>query len=51
MTDDPKDSMLVECAVEAEADFIISGDDDLIRLRKFRNICVVSVNEFLEKHC
>ena len=44
---DEKDNMLLECAVEGKADYLISGDDHLLRLKKFRNVKIVSVKEFL----
>lgn len=44
---DEKDNMLLECAVEGKADYIISGDNDLLRLKNFRNVEIVSVKEFL----
>ena len=46
---DKKDNMLLECAVEGKADYLISGDDHLLRLKKFRNVRIVSVKEFLER--
>lgn len=48
VVEDPFDNMLVECAVEADADYIISGDNLLKKLKKFKNIRIVSVSEFLE---
>ena len=45
---DKKDNMLLECAVEGKADYLISGDDHLLRLKKFRNARIVSVKEFLD---
>ena len=45
--DDEKDNIFLECAIEGKADYIISGDDDLLRLKKFRNVKIVSVKEFL----
>ena len=44
---DEKDNMFLECAVEGKADYLISGDDHLLRLKKFRNVKIVSVKEFL----
>ena len=46
---DEKDNMLLECAVEGKADYLISGDDHLLRLKNFRNVKIVSVKEFFEK--
>ena len=45
---DKKDNMFLECAVEGKADYSISGDDHLLRLKKFRNARIVSVKEFLD---
>ena len=45
---DKKDNMFLECAVEGKADYLISGDDHLLRLKKFRNVKIVSVKEFLD---
>ena len=49
ITDDPEDNKFLECAIEANAKFIVSGDPNLLNLQRFRNIEVVDVNEFLHK--
>lgn len=47
-TSDPDDEMVLECALAAEADFIISGDKrHLLPLKAFRGIPIVSPVEFL----
>ena len=45
---DPKDNMILELAVAGKADFIITGDKDLLVLNPFRNIKIVKPAEFLE---
>jgi uncharacterized protein len=35
---DPKDDMVFACAVEAESEIIISGDNDLLSVKTFRGI-------------
>ncbi|MBU1753195.1 putative toxin-antitoxin system toxin component, PIN family [bacterium] len=46
---DPDDDMFIECAVEAKADYIITGDkEDLLSLQKYENIEIISVTKFLE---
>ena len=45
---DPKDNMVLECAVEGQADFIVSGDQDLLVLKDYRGIRIVTAVEFLE---
>ena len=47
-TPDPDDEMLLECALTAEAEFIVSGDKrHLLALREFRGISIVSCATFL----
>jgi putative PIN family toxin of toxin-antitoxin system len=49
-TVDPDDEMVLECALAAEADFIVSGDKKhLLALRQFRGIPIVSPAEFLRR--
>ena len=46
--DDPSDDMVLSCAVEGEADFIISGDHHLTDLRIFQGIKIVDPAAFLK---
>ena len=46
---DSKDNKFLEVAVSGQADFIITGDKDLLVLNPFRNIGIITVNEFLNK--
>ena len=45
---DPKDNMILELAAEIEADYIITGDKDLLVLAKFAKTRIVSPQQFLE---
>jgi len=45
--DDPDDDMVVECAVEGKAAYIVSGDRHLLELKEYEGIVVVRANEFL----
>ncbi|MCD6569142.1 MAG: putative toxin-antitoxin system toxin component, PIN family [Deltaproteobacteria bacterium] len=45
--DDPSDNMILVCAVEGEADFIISGDHHLTELKTFQGIKIVDPVTFL----
>ncbi len=47
--EDPEDNRVVECAVEAEADYIISGNHHLLDLAKHGNIRIVKPKEMLEE--
>jgi hypothetical protein len=46
---DPKDDKFLELAVDGNANCIVTGDKDLLVLHPFRNIPVLTVNEFLRK--
>ena len=46
--DDPGDNMVLECAVEGKADYIISGDSHLLSLDEYRGINILSAREFLD---
>jgi len=49
-TSDPADEMILECALAAEADYIVSGDKrHLLPLRQFREIPIVSPSDFLRR--
>lgn len=46
---DPDDNAFLACAVAGEADYIISGDRDLLELEEYRDIAIVTPDEFLRK--
>lgn len=50
ISNDPDDDRVLECAVAARAECIVSGDSDLLELRRFRNIDILSPMEFLERY-
>jgi putative PIN family toxin of toxin-antitoxin system len=45
---DEKDNKFLELAVSGNADFIITGDNDLLVLNPFRNIKIITPKSFLE---
>ena len=44
---DPKDDKFLTLAVAANADYIVTGDDDLLVLHPFRGIQIIKPAEFL----
>jgi len=44
---DPKDNMLLDCALASKADFLVTGDKDLLDIGRFRQTRILSVAEFL----
>lgn len=47
---DPEDNKFIECATEAGADFIISGDNHLLELKKFQKIKIMEPANFLSEY-
>jgi hypothetical protein len=47
--EDPADNMFLECALEAQADYIISGDRHLKRVERFGTIEILSPRGYLTK--
>lgn len=45
---DPNDDRFLACAVESEAQFIVSGDRHLIDLKSFQGIPIVTPAEFIK---
>ncbi len=43
---DKKDNFLLEAALEGKADYLITGDDDLLVLGSFRNTKIVKPKDF-----
>lgn len=47
--EDPADDRVLECAVEAKADVIVSGDSHLLELRVWRSIEIFSPTDFMKE--
>ena|ERR1700761_257946 len=45
---DPKDNKFLELAIDAGADCIITGDQDLLVLNPFNNILILSAADFIK---
>lgn len=46
---DADDNKIVECAVGAKADYLITGDNDLLVLKKYKTTKIVGISEYLEQ--
>lgn len=46
--EDPADNRILECAVSAGSDFIVTGDKDLLRLKRYDGIRILTVSDFLD---
>jgi len=46
VSDDP-DNRILECAIKAEVDFLVTGDKHLLKLRNYRNFEIIKLSTFL----
>jgi putative PIN family toxin of toxin-antitoxin system len=46
--DDPADNRILECGVSAGADYIVTGDKDLLRPGSYDSIKILKVSDFLK---
>ena len=44
---DPKDDKFLACAVEGEAHYLVSSDNDLLQMRSFREVVIRNPGQFL----
>ena len=47
---DPDDNKFIDCAIDGECIYIVSGDKDLLSLKPYGDIEIVTVSEFLKKY-
>jgi predicted nucleic acid-binding protein len=43
---DPEDNKILESAVEAEADYLITSDNALLKIGNYQNVKIVNPSEF-----
>lgn len=46
---DEPDNRVLECAVTARADVIVTGDKALLELRRYRSVRIISLREYLAR--
>ena len=47
---DPKDDKFINCAIDAKAIYIVSGDNDLLTIKNFAGIEIITAREFYNKY-
>ncbi len=47
---DPEDNKILESAVEARADYLVTSDNDLLSLEKYQRVKIVNPSEFWVKY-
>ena len=45
--EDPADNKIIECALAVKADYIVTGDNHLLKLREFKGVKILTPAEFL----
>ena len=45
---DPKDYIVLACAADGKADYIITGDSDMLEISPFRRIKIITPSQFLK---
>jgi len=43
---DPNDDMIIACAIDAAADYIVTGDEDLLILKSYKDIVIINPRNF-----
>ncbi len=46
---DPKDNFLLSLSMDGNADFLLTGDNDLLILIKFRKTSIITISDFLDE--
>ncbi len=46
---DPDDDPFIECAVSGRAEFVVTGDAQLVGLKRYKTVRFVTPSEFLER--
>ena len=46
---DPKDNFLLSLAIDSNADYLVTGDSDLLILKQIKNTRIIKWNEFLKE--
>ena len=46
---DPKDNFLLSLSQDGNADFLLTGDNDLLILTKFHKTAIVTISDFLDE--
>ena len=47
---DPEDNKILESAVEAEAEFLVTSDNDLLRLEEHQGVKIINPGQFWAKY-
>ena len=48
ITEDPSDDKFLECGIDGNADYIISGDSHLLKVGNYKNVSIIKARTFLD---
>ena len=46
--EDPADDRFLECSLDGRADYVVSGDDHLLKIGRYQRIRIPSVRQFFK---
>jgi uncharacterized protein len=46
--DDPTDNRIIECAIAGKSEYLVTGDNHLLKLKQYGGTKIVNATEFLE---
>lgn len=49
MREDPDDNRILECAAAARSDYIVTGDNHLLKIKSFGGTQMIKVADFLSE--
>ena len=49
VVEDPKDNKIIEASLEANAGYIITGDNHLLKIRQYKNTRIMKAHDFLKE--
>lgn len=49
VTNDPGDNKFIECALSANAKFVITGDKSLLSVKKYKDIEIITPEDFIKE--
>jgi putative PIN family toxin of toxin-antitoxin system len=50
IVEDPEDNKILESAVEAQADFLVTSDNALLKIGTYQNVAIATPSEFWAKY-
>jgi putative PIN family toxin of toxin-antitoxin system len=45
---DDADNRILECAIYGKADLLVTGDKEILQLREYKGVKIISLKEYLE---